>query len=69
MINLELTIQETNLVLEALGALPYARVYELINNIHRQAQAQAEDRTMAGVTTGATTGATTGVTATEGSAE
>lgn len=44
MITLELTIPETNLVLEALGALPYARVYELINKIHQQAEAQAAGR-------------------------
>jgi hypothetical protein len=39
MITLELTLPETNLVLEALGALPYARVYELIRKIHEQAEA------------------------------
>lgn len=39
-IHLELTLEETNLVLEALGALPYARVYELIAGIQQQAQKQ-----------------------------
>lgn len=38
MIRLELTVPETNLVLEALGGLPYARVYELINKLHQQAE-------------------------------
>lgn len=38
MITLELTLPETNLVLEALGELPYARVYELISKIHEQAE-------------------------------
>lgn len=39
-IQLTLTIDETNLVLEALGNLPFARVYTLINIIQTQAQAQ-----------------------------
>jgi hypothetical protein len=38
MITLELSVAETNLVLEALGTLPYARVYELIGKIHLQAE-------------------------------
>jgi hypothetical protein len=37
MITLELSLPEVNLILEALGAMPYARVYELVNNIHSQA--------------------------------
>jgi hypothetical protein len=43
MITLELTLAETNLVLEALGTLPYARVYELINKIHQQAEDAVEE--------------------------
>lgn len=43
MITLELTLAETNLVLEALGALPYARVYEVINKIHQQAESAIEE--------------------------
>lgn len=39
MITLELTLPETNLILEALGELPYARVYDLIRKIHEQAEA------------------------------
>jgi hypothetical protein len=36
-IPLNLTLEETNLVLEALGQLPYARVYLLIQKIQQQA--------------------------------
>jgi len=39
-IKLELTINETNLILEALGQQPFKLVYELIHNIQRQAQDQ-----------------------------
>lgn len=42
MITLELSLPEVNLILEALGAMPYARVYELINNIHGQALSAVE---------------------------
>ncbi|GAA1893283.1 hypothetical protein [Actinomadura bangladeshensis] len=41
-ITLTLSLQETNLILEALGDLPYARVYELVNAIHRQTLTQVE---------------------------
>ena len=36
-IQLNLTLEETNTVLEALGQLPYARVYLLIQKIQQQA--------------------------------
>ncbi len=36
-IQLELTLEETNTVLEALGQMPYARVYLLVQKIQRQA--------------------------------
>jgi hypothetical protein len=39
-ITLTLTVPEANVVLEALGRLPYAEVYELIGKFHQQAQAQ-----------------------------
>jgi hypothetical protein len=39
-ITLELSLAETNLVLEALGQLPFARVYEVIGRIQAQAQKQ-----------------------------
>ena len=41
-INLELSIDQTNLVLEALGALPFARVYALVGHIQTQAQDQLQ---------------------------
>ncbi|WP_147268695.1 hypothetical protein [Sphaerisporangium album] len=39
-LTLTLSIPEINLVLDALGQLPYAQVYELIGTIQQQAQAQ-----------------------------
>ncbi len=39
-INLNLTIEEANLVLEALGNLPFTRVYALIGKIQEQASQQ-----------------------------
>jgi hypothetical protein len=41
-IKLELNIDETNLILEALGQLPFARVYALIGRIQEQAHAQLQ---------------------------
>lgn len=41
-IQLELTIDETNLILEALGALPFARVYNLIGKIQECARKQID---------------------------
>jgi hypothetical protein len=41
-IKLELEIEETNLILEALGQLPFARVYTLIGRIQEQARAQLD---------------------------
>lgn len=48
-IELQLTIDETNLVLEALGQLPFARVFQVISRIQEQARAQvaAADRAQA----------------------
>lgn len=37
---LDLTIPEINAVLQALGAMPYAQVFELVQKIREQAQAQ-----------------------------
>jgi len=42
-IELKLSVDETNLVLEALGKMQYARVYLLINKIHQQANAQLNE--------------------------
>jgi hypothetical protein len=39
-INLELTIDEVNLILTALGQLPYVQVVGLVENIRKQAGAQ-----------------------------
>lgn len=36
----EFTIDETNKLLQALGFLPYAQVFELVEKIRKQAQAQ-----------------------------
>lgn len=39
-IKLELTIDDANIILEALGALPFKKVYELIGTIQQQASQQ-----------------------------
>ena len=39
-ITLTLSTEETNLILEALGKLPYVKSYGLIGNIQQQATAQ-----------------------------
>mgnify|MGYP003994061241 CR=1 FL=1 len=39
-INLTLTIDETNLILEALGNLPFSKVFTLISKIQEQASQQ-----------------------------
>jgi len=39
-IQLQLTVEEVNQILAALGDQPYAKVYHLIQKIHQQAQAQ-----------------------------
>ena len=39
-IDLQLTVDEINLVLEALGNLPFARVYTLVAKIQQQASQQ-----------------------------
>lgn len=42
MINLELTVNEINMVLQALGQAPYAQVAELFEKIKEQATPQVE---------------------------
>ena len=42
-IQLSLTLEETNTVLEALGQMPYARVYMLIAKIQQQATAHLHE--------------------------
>ena len=39
-IRLDLTVEEANTVLEALGQLPYVRVHLLIDKVQRQATSQ-----------------------------
>jgi hypothetical protein len=51
-IEIQLTIEETNLILEALGALPFARVYALIGRIQENARAQLEEQAPAGLNGG-----------------
>jgi hypothetical protein len=42
-INLQLSVEEANLVLEALGNLPFSRVYALIAKMQEQARQQLQD--------------------------
>jgi len=37
---LDLTINEINAIMQALGNMPYAQVFELVQKIREQAQAQ-----------------------------
>jgi hypothetical protein len=39
---LELTINDVNTILQALGNAPYAQVFELVEKIRTQAQAQVQ---------------------------
>jgi hypothetical protein len=39
---LDLTINEVNMILQALGNAPYAQVFELVEKIRTQAQAQVQ---------------------------
>jgi len=43
-VNLTLTIDEANLILEGLGHLPFAKVFELVANIQQQASKQLNGR-------------------------
>lgn len=43
-IDLKLTLQEVNLLLEALGNRPYADVHQLVAKIHQQASGQVENK-------------------------
>ena len=46
-IRLDVTVEETNLILEALGALPFSQVYRLIAQLQQQAtdQLNSDDAT------------------------
>lgn len=39
---LDLTVNEINLILQALGNAPYVQVFELVQKIREQAQSQAQ---------------------------
>ncbi len=43
-IKLQLTIEETNLILESLGQLPFKTVHGLIGKIQQQASAQLQPK-------------------------
>lgn len=45
-ISINLTIEEVNEILESLGQRPYVEVFELINKIQGQAQAQLQAQKM-----------------------
>lgn len=40
-LQLDLTLEEVNIILKALGNLPFNEVYDIIGKIHDQANAQA----------------------------
>ena len=42
MINLELSVQEINLILQALGQAPYVQVADIVEKIKEQAAPQVE---------------------------
>jgi hypothetical protein len=42
MINLELSVQEINLILQALGQAPYVQVADIVEKIKEQATPQVE---------------------------
>lgn len=39
-VTLKVTVEEANLILEGVGTLPFARVYELVAKLQRQAGEQ-----------------------------
>jgi len=43
-IKLELTIDEINVVLNALGQMPYVQVVSILNNISKQAESQFKSK-------------------------
>ena len=42
-LTLKLTVDQTNLILEALGDMPFAKVYEVVNSSQSQASSQLQD--------------------------
>ena len=47
-IRLDITVDEANVILEALGERPFATVFELVAKIQAQAQAQLGDQPLVG---------------------
>ena len=45
-ISINLTIEEVNQILESLGQRPYVEVFQLINKIQAQAEAQVQAKEM-----------------------
>ncbi|MBT9314056.1 hypothetical protein [Leptothoe spongobia] len=45
-ISINITIEEVNLILETLGQRPYVEVFQLINKIKAQAEAQVQANEM-----------------------
>ena len=43
-IQLEITVDEANLILEGLGQMPFVKVYELIAKLQEQARSQLDGR-------------------------
>ena len=54
-IRLEITVDEANLILEALGEQPFAKVFTVVAKIQEQAQAQLGDRETIGDSLGGPT--------------
>ena len=42
-LTLNLNLEEANLILEALGSMPYGKVYAIVGNIQQQAQKQLQN--------------------------
>lgn len=59
-INMQLSLNDVNLLLEALGGMPYYRVHEIIHKIQSQAQRQVNKITNAAVENADIAPATTG---------
>ena len=43
-VQLTLTLEEVNKVLEALGQLPFAKVHQLVGKIYEEAKSQLEEK-------------------------
>ncbi len=42
-LRLNLSVNETNLILEGLGQMPYARVFDLVENLQKQAAQELKE--------------------------